>query len=135
MALSWPQAVIYTVTVEAHNAAGAVSATQTITVTAIAPLTVTVASQPTVTVGVSTSLVAQALPLTTSLPLTYSWQATNQEPLTHTAGISDSVNYRWSTTGPVTVTVRVENLAGVVHRQQLLWVEERRVYLPLVTRP
>lgn len=134
--LLWPQAGVYTVTVHALNAGGIVSATQVISVVAVAPLTVTLRSELTVTLGVSTSVIAQVLPLTVSLPLTYLWQATDQLPLTHTAGISDSVRYQWQQPGTVTVTVQVDNGRGMVMKQAVLQVvERRRVYLPVVVRP
>lgn len=134
--LLWPQAGLYTVTVHAFNVGGIISATQVISVVAVAPMTVTLHSELTVTLGVSTPVIAHVLPLTVSLPLTYTWQATDQLPLTRTAGISDSVLYQWTQPGPVTVTVQADNGIAVVMNQAVLQVvEPRRVYLPVVIRP
>ena len=88
------------------------------------------------TVGISTTLVAQIFPLNTSLPLTYTWQATAQIPVTHTNGISDTVVYRWPIAGPVTVTVQVQNGSGALFDQRSFQIAaDHRLYLPVVKRP
>ena len=53
-------------------------------------------------------------PITTTQPLTYSWQASGHSPVTHTGGLSDEQAFTWQTSGPKTVTVRATNLAGTI---------------------
>jgi len=45
-------------------------------------------------------------PISTTLPVTYIWQAMGQdEPFTHTSGLSDSVSFMWVTSGTQMITV------------------------------
>ena len=53
-------------------------------------------------------------PLTGSLPITYVWQATDQTPVTHTGGLSDTVTFAWGVTGTKSITVTAANAAGMV---------------------
>jgi PKD repeat protein len=108
-----------------------------VTVACVAPAGVTLSGPPTVTVGSASLFIATAWPLTTTLPLTYTWQATGQPPVVHIGGVSDTVVLTWSVAGPQTVTVTVESHCGAaVSDSQTLAVEasERFVYLPLVLR-
>lgn len=136
LALAWATPGNHAVTVTAINVMGIVSTTHRVTVQSVAPLTVTLTGALTTTIGVATTLRAQVLPATASLPITYHWQATNQAPLTHTTGNSDTMTYIWPAAGPVTVTVQVENSGGALQREWTLFVlDDRRLYLPLVVRP
>jgi uncharacterized repeat protein (TIGR01451 family) len=57
---------------------------------------------------------ATTSPITTTLPLTYFWQASGQAPLTHTGGLSNSTNFIWSIAGPQVITVTASNGGGSV---------------------
>jgi PKD repeat protein len=59
---------------------------------------------------------AMVNPITTTLPLTYVWQADGQTqtPITHTGGLNDSITFTWSTTGTYTISVTASNAAGSV---------------------
>jgi hypothetical protein len=119
-----------------QNTAGSVTATHPVTVQLAPPLALTIAAPLTTEVGHSTMVQAQALPITTSLPLTYTWQATGQPTLTHTTSISDTVAYQWLTAGPVTITVQAANRAGAAfNRHTVVVIDERRFYLPLLQGP
>lgn len=59
------------------------------------------------------TFVATIAPVTTTQPITYIWEASNQSPITHTGkGITDSVIFNWSGTGTQIVTVTVNNGLG-----------------------
>lgn len=136
LAMAWETPGIYPVTVTALNGTGAVSTTRLMTVQAVAPSTVTLTSALTATVGVSIPVLAQVQPVTVSLPVTYTWQATDQPPITYTAGSRSTMIYAWSAGGPVTVTVQAQNRGGTIGGQWTIWVlDDRRLYLPLVRRP
>lgn len=136
LALRWDTPGAHPIMVTALNEAGSVSATQVVTAQIVAPLTMRITLATTPTVGVSTTLVAQIFPLNSSLPLTYTWQATAQLPMTHTSGISDTVVYRWPEGGPVTVTVQAQNRRGALFDQRVFQVAaDHRLYLPVVERP
>jgi len=57
---------------------------------------------------------ATTLPISASLPITYTWQATEQTPVTHTGELSDTIAYAWTTTGTKVITVTATNQSGSV---------------------
>jgi hypothetical protein len=66
-------------------------------------------------------------------PITYTWQASGQGPVTHVAGPSDYVSFAWSTPATQTITVTAkygENLVSDIHST----VIRHAVWLPLVMR-
>ncbi|MCE7986967.1 MAG: hypothetical protein DYG89_37815 [Caldilinea sp. CFX5] len=134
--LAWATAGAQTITVTLANEAGRITATHTVTVQLVAPLTVTLDAPLTTTVGLSATVRAQVQPTTASSPLTYTWQATDQLPITHTTGFSDTVVYRWTKPGLMTLAVQVRNSAGVIVNQRtLVVIDNRRLYLPLIQHP
>ncbi len=96
-------------TIPSLNARVAVSA-----VLPTAPHTVTLDAPSLALPGVAYQLTAHVLPLTTTLPLTYTWQATGQPQVVHTTNsTADSMVYSWPALGPQTVTVTVRNELGM----------------------
>ncbi len=73
---------------------------------------VTITNPPTGTVGTAHTFTARVDPSTATRPVTYSWQATEQAPLVHSAGPSDTVTFTWDVTGTKFVTVSVTNRCG-----------------------
>jgi len=65
-------------------------------------------------VGTSYTFTAAVEPVTTTLPLTYVWQAEGQAPITHTGGLSDTASFLWPAPGVYTLTVRAANHGSVV---------------------
>jgi subtilisin family serine protease len=64
---------------------------------------------------VAYQLTTHVSPVTTTLPLTYTWQATGQAQVVHTTNsISDSMVYSWPAPGPQVVTVTVRNELGML---------------------
>jgi PKD repeat protein len=57
---------------------------------------------------------ATTRPLTTTLPLTYTWQATDQVGSSHTALLTDSQAFSWQSPGIKTITVTAQNPLGLV---------------------
>jgi PKD repeat protein len=53
-------------------------------------------------------------PATTTVPITYTWFAASQLPVTHTGGLSDTVAFTWTTTGPQAITVTAVNAVNAV---------------------
>jgi hypothetical protein len=64
--------------------------------------------------GVDYSFTALVEPVTTTLPLTYTWTVSDQSGITVTSGLSDTQNLTWNTTGLKQVSVQAANLAGSV---------------------
>jgi hypothetical protein len=132
---TWNVSGLQTITVTASNAAGAVSDTHQISITApsvVSPDSVHIVGPDTGMVNDTHYFTATALPGNVSLPLTFYWQATGQAPLTRvSASASDVVSYTWSTTGTQTITVTVSNAGGSVGDTRDIEVALYRVYLPL----
>ncbi len=65
-------------------------------------------------VGQSYPFTATVEPSTTSLPLTFTWLATDQLPITHTSGLTDTASFSWDTPGSLLITVTASNTFGEV---------------------
>ena len=48
-------------------------------------------------------------PTNVTTPITYLWEASGQEPITHSGGITDTMSYRWQELGTQTITVTASN--------------------------
>ena len=57
---------------------------------------------------------AMVEPVSTTLPITYTWEASNQQPITHTSGTTDTVGFTWDEIGTQTITVTASNGFGSV---------------------
>jgi hypothetical protein len=81
------------------------------------------------------AFIATVSPITTTLPITYLWQATGQSSTTNTSGLSDTISFTWSATGTQAITVTATNAASAVADTHVInIVPGRRMYLPLVLR-
>ena len=79
------------------------------------PLSVALAGPHAGTHDVAYAFTATVDPITTSLPITFSWEATNQPPITHVSvAVSDTQVFSWtaSLTGAQWITVTASNAAG-----------------------
>lgn len=65
-------------------------------------------------VNMSHVFTATVSPVTTTLPITYSWQATGQLPVTRIGNLSNAITFTWRTTGTKNITVTATNAGGVV---------------------
>lgn len=73
------------------------------------PNSAVISSPPTGLIHDDHTFTANVSPMTTTLPLTYTWQATEQAPVTHTNDLSDTVLFTWDTPGIKAITVTVSN--------------------------
>jgi hypothetical protein len=76
-------------------------------------------------------------PTTATLPLTYTWQATNFPPVTFTVGLTSTMYYVWVIPGTKIITATVENKAGAVtttHVIDITLVAEKKIFLPTIIR-
>jgi len=89
-------------------------------------------------IGQAYTFIADVVPATATLPLTYTWQATGQTQRIVAAGPSNDQAFTWSSSGAKTITVSVTNdLGAPVSAVYSLTVGEaagKQVYLPLVLR-
>jgi hypothetical protein len=78
--------------------------------------------------------IASVDPVTTDVPITYVWQATDYLPFTVTGGLSNSTILTWTTIGMKEVSVIVYNMAGTASSVPLSVLVSRPVFLPLVLK-
>jgi CSLREA domain-containing protein len=101
----------------------------------ISPTMVTITGPGEGFVGQSYPFTATIEPISTTLPLKYIWLASNQVPVYHTSGLTDTVNYTWKTPGLRTITVIASNLSGSVTASHMITLTiPYEIYLPLFFR-
>jgi subtilisin family serine protease len=135
LALAWPTPGAKTITVTVHNAAGVVTNTHTIAISAIPPTSVSINGPAAGSIGNPYAFTASTSPLTATQPLSYTWQASEQAIISRTAGLSDTLALAWPTPGTKTITVTVQSAGGIVTDTHTIAIAiDRRVYLPLVAK-
>ncbi len=118
-------------------ATGIVTPTGTTRAVLVAALSVTGALQG--KAGQAYTFRAALLPAATGFPITYTWEADGQTPLTHPdAGTDDTVSWSWavSDTRQITVTARIAGATlTAAHTVRIETpVFNHQVYLPLIQR-
>ena len=75
-------------------------------------------------------------PISTSLPLTFIWQIDGQLPITHTSGLTDTINFSWDMPGTQLITVTASNPADTVSASHVITITAQLydIYLPLVIK-
>jgi hypothetical protein len=114
--VTWGTTGTKTITVTAINVAGAISETikTQITASSAPPTEVKVEGASVGLVDTSYSFIATAGPVTTTQPISYIWQATSQEAVTHTGYLSNTAFFTWTQPGAQMITVTASNAAGAV---------------------
>ncbi len=75
----------------------------------------------TLVANVPGQFLAEVEPESATRPITYTWEATGQAPITRLSGhLSDSISFLWSETGSKTITVTVENSLGSLQESAIL---------------
>jgi hypothetical protein len=78
------------------------------------PTTVGLIGVPTGLINTSYTFIATVIPVSTTLPITYEWQTTDQTTIVNTTGITDQVTYMWTTPGDKFITLIATNVTGTV---------------------
>jgi RHS repeat-associated protein/uncharacterized repeat protein (TIGR01451 family) len=74
--------------------------------------------------GRSNAFTATGAPPDATLPVTYTWQATDKAPVVHTnRGLRDTLDLTWNTTGTKRVTVTAANAYGTVSATHAITVQ------------
>ena len=87
--------------------------------------------------GATFEFTATVSPITTTLPITYFWQATGQSPVTHAgAGLSDTIAFSWTPgiTGAQWITVTAAGDERSPEGTHLLIIDPIKTYLPLILK-
>lgn len=102
----------------------------------VTPTAVSISGVESGLVGIPYTFTATVEPVSTTLPLTYVWQASGQLPITHTAGLSDTVGFAWELPGTYDITVSAANLAGSVSDSHVVTIAPStyELYLPFVQK-
>ncbi len=108
---TWDEIGTKSITVTASNAGGMVVDTHLIDIGNTLPI-VTLSGPSESRVGDVNVFTATAVPTDVVLPISYTWQASGQLPITHTTGLSDTVNYVWDIPGTQVITVTAMNTHG-----------------------
>jgi hypothetical protein len=107
----WDELGTKAITMTASNAGGSVSDTHLIEIGSKIPI-VSHTGPEVSRVGDVNVFTATVVPLDVVHPITYTWQASGQMPITHTAGVSDSVSYVWDEPGTQEITITAKNIFG-----------------------
>lgn len=79
---------------------------------------------------------ASVEPISSTTPLTYVWEATDQMPVTQTNGLTDSIAFTWALTGTKTITVTAVNPGGSVFSTHTITITAgNNIYLPTILKP
>ena len=66
------------------------------------------------TLGDNVLFSAAVTPVSTTLPVTYTWQASEQAPVTHRSGLHDAAAFAWSSAGVKLITLSAANISSTV---------------------
>ncbi|MFN8454920.1 MAG: hypothetical protein U0401_09680 [Anaerolineae bacterium] len=109
-----------------------------ITTNSIPPSWVVLSGSTSGVVSTTYAFTATTSPVTATTPLTYTWQASEQTPVIHSNGLSDTVDFNWITSGAKTITVTVNNgitQVSSTHTISLTAVTEpQETFLPIILK-
>ncbi len=111
---AWPLSGTKTITVTALNVVGSVVATHSLEVK-IGPTGLELAGPPTGVISETYAFTATTSPITVTTPITYVWQATDQDPMIHASDlITDFASFAWTISGTKIITVTAVNGVSAV---------------------
>ncbi len=119
--LTWEETGSKAITVTASNAGGSIIDTHLIEIENAVPI-VGLEGPEAGKVGESYTFTASVLPEEVLQPITYTWQASGQELITHTGGLSDTISYTWGMLGTQAITVTAANIYGSTSMTRLMLI-------------
>ena len=134
LALAWTTPGLNAITVTVTGAGGSVSNTHTL-ITQVPVADITLSGPTAGLINSSYTFTATVSPITATTPLTYTWEATNQTPVTQTvSNTTDTLALAWTILGPNVITVTVTGAGGSVSGTDTIAIESHRNYLPLILK-
>ena len=129
----------FTVTLTLTDTCGYTDAATSSVAVSVPPGSVVITGPTSGVVQSSYLFTASVSPMTTTLPITYTWRATEKSPVTHTGvlSLSDVISFTWSTTGTKTLHVTATNAVGPVTATRVITISEvssRDIYLPIILK-
>jgi photosystem II stability/assembly factor-like uncharacterized protein len=123
---TWSTPGFKAITVTVSNKANTISATHFITIVTIsqAPSKVAITGPTSGIISTTHSFTATVNPITTTLPLTYVWEATDQTTVTNTDvnSLINTIPFNWSTPGIKVITATVSNVAGIINNTHTITI-------------
>jgi hypothetical protein len=119
---------------------GLVPRTWSFTTIVVEPSDVVISGPTTGITQTTYTFTADVSPSTAALPITYVWQATNQDQETHGGGgLSDTVDFTWNVTGTQFITVTATNDYGTATDTHVMTIKDASqgagaVFLPLILK-
>jgi hypothetical protein len=104
--------------------------------TATPPTSVSISGPVSGLLGSSYNFTASVEPSSTTLPLTYLWEADGQQPITQIGGLSNTVSFTWDLPGSKVITVTASNELGSVSStyQISITYPTLTIYLPIAQK-
>ncbi len=109
-----------------------ITAVFTVPCTPQAPTSVVVTGPASGPANVYHTFTAHVSPDAATYPITYVWEIAGGDPITHTGGLSDTVQIAWPTIGETGFTVLAQNVYGRAQTRYIFEVTESRQFLPFV---
>jgi hypothetical protein len=129
----WGELGTQTITVTASSEGTSVSSTHTIHINSYKPCLVL--SGPQIGwMGTNLTFTATTTPLTTTLPLNYTWTVAGQTTVVHTTGLTDTSSYTWLTPGEYDLNVTATGQDGQASDSFSVLIIIERIFLPITYR-
>lgn len=116
---TWDDIGSKSITVTASNPGGSVTDTHLIEIESVVPI-VTLSGPEVSQVGEASVFTATVVPPDVVQPITYTWQASGQMPITETGGLTASASFTWNEPGTQVITVTASNTMGSTTDNYLL---------------
>lgn len=122
---SWTSPGPKIISVTVSNNGGTVTDTHMITITRVAPTSITISGTTSGQLDTTYPFSGTVSPLSTTQPITYVWQATDQAPITYlSATLTNSQSYQWNSAGEKIITLTASNDEGTVTDTHLITISE-----------
>lgn len=131
------------ITVTAQNQVSQATSQHTITISIpanqplVAPQSVSLSGPTSGSSHTPYAFTALVEPISATVPVLFTWQATDLETVVHSNHLTDSITFSWPTTGTKTVQVRVQNSTVALTQSHIINLNITGilpVYLPLVLK-
>lgn len=130
---AWSMPGTKIITVTTTNPGSAVTTTHVININS-PPTSVAISGPVMGIIQTDYTFIATVSPITTTLPITYAWWATEQSSVTRSGGLSDTIAFTWNTPGFQAITVTATNSWGTVTGTHVVTIGIPKLYLPLIMR-
>jgi len=130
---SWSMPGTKIITVTTTNPVSAVTITHVININS-PPTSVAISGPVIGIIQTDYTFIATVSPITTTLPITYAWWATEQSSVTRSGSLSDTIAFTWNTPGIQAITVTATNSWGTVTGTHTVTIGLPKLYLPLIMR-